>query len=226
MEISANVHCLDLGSANCYLCLEESGLTLIDTGMPNQKDNIFNYLVRIGHSPAGLRRILITHADIDHAGSLAEIQAATGVPVYAAAETAAYLARGQGPPHLPRPVQFLANRFVRYTPVPAGMITLVTDGTVLPILDGLEVLATPGHTPDHHSFYSRAHGVLFAGDALNTRPGRVQLTPKAITADMAAARQSALRLLRLAPAVFACGHGQPLQSHNMDDLMALMHTLQ
>ena len=70
-------------------------------------------------------------------------------------------------------------------------------------------------------------GAPIRGLSISAEQARaMDLTPKAITADMTAARQSALRLLRLAPAIFACGHGQPLQSHNMDDLMALMHTLQ
>jgi glyoxylase-like metal-dependent hydrolase (beta-lactamase superfamily II) len=87
------------------------------------------------------------------------------------------------------------------------------------------VLATPGHTPDHFSFFSPTAGVLFAGDALNTRDGRINLTPPRITADKTAARQSGIRLLELSPAVIACGHGTPSTKHTTDELMHIFDTL-
>jgi glyoxylase-like metal-dependent hydrolase (beta-lactamase superfamily II) len=62
--------------------------------------------------------------------------------------------------------------------------------------------------------------VFFAGDALNTRNGRINPSPKRITADREAANQSAIRLLQLTPAVLACGHGAPLTNHSSQDLMA------
>ena len=68
-------------------------------------------------------------------------------------------------------------------------------------------------------------GVLVAGDALNTRDGRLQRTPKGITADEAAANHSAIRLLELAPKVIACGHGVPMQDVTKAELMALLETL-
>ncbi len=107
----------------------------------------------------------------------------------------------------------------------AGEVVVTADGDVLPLLGGLHVLATPGHTPDHFSFYSPTLGVLFAGDALNTRNGRLQATPPSITADPDAARRSALRLLALAPAVIACGHGKPFIGHSADDVMSLFNEL-
>ena len=70
--------------------------------------------------------------------------------------------------------------------------------------------------------YSPAAGVLFAADALNTRDGRLQLTPRRITADQAAAERTAARLLELSPAVIACGHGAPLVDNRaaIADLLA------
>jgi len=86
-------------------------------------------------------------------------------------------------------------------------------------------MATPGHTPDHHSFYCPTRGLLFAGDALNTRNGRLQRTPKRITANQQQANQSARKLLELTPATFACGHGSPMQNHSSEDIMQLFNQL-
>jgi glyoxylase-like metal-dependent hydrolase (beta-lactamase superfamily II) len=87
------------------------------------------------------------------------------------------------------------------------------------VLGDLQPLAAPGHTLDHYAFFSPSTGVLFAGDALNTRDDRLQLTPKRITADLPAARRTARRLLDLHPTLFACGHGSPLKQPDTTQLL-------
>ena len=135
------------------------------------------------------------------------------------------LQKGKSPQHMPWPIQFVIDRFFGYKPVQAEVIERIADGDHLPIMGSLQVVATPGHTSDHHSFYNPSQGVLFAGDALNTRNGRLQSTPKRITADPEAARRSAIRLLQLAPGTIACGHGPPSSQHSSDDLMKLFNQL-
>lgn len=224
-SVVPHVYRLEAGYVNLYLCEEAGGLTLIDSGTPKNQDVVWAALAELGRQRSDLKRILITHADIDHAGSAAAIQAETGAMVYAGSETAVLLQKGKSPQHMPWLVQFFLNTFMGFPPLPSEAIRVVQDGDVLTIAGGLQVLATPGHTLDHHSFYSPAQGVLFAGDALNTRDGRLQSTPKRITADQEAARRSAIRLLELAPAAIACGHGAPSSAHSGDDLMALFNQL-
>jgi glyoxylase-like metal-dependent hydrolase (beta-lactamase superfamily II) len=206
----ADVLWIDTGSVNVYLCRDADGFTLIDAAMPGKTDLIFARLAEWGGQPGDLKRIVITHADVDHAGSAAELQARSGAMVYCGAATAALLAEGRSPRHMPRPVQFILDHFVRYKAVDRAAIRPVTDGDALPVLGGLRVLAAPGHTLEQHAFYSQAAGVLFAADALNTRDGRLQTTPPRITADRAAAERTAVQLLQLSPQVIACGHGAPL----------------
>ncbi len=222
--ILPDVFWLDGGSVNLYLCVDADGLTLIDTGMPRHEELVLTAVHQSGHQPADLKRIFITHADLDHAGSAAAIQAATGATVYAGQETAALLRDGRSPAHMPALIHWVLNTFMKYRPVPAMALHTFAVGDVLPALGGLEVLASPGHTPDHHSFYSPARGILFAGDALNTRNGRLQTTPPRITADQQAARQSALQLLERAPAIIACGHGIP-QHTRPEELRPLINQL-
>lgn len=217
MQIRPDVFWIDTRSSNVYFCRDADGWTLIDTGMPGAVDRILNALEELGGSPANLKRILLTHADLDHAGGVAELQRRTGAEVWAGGLTADYLAMGQGPPHLPGPIQFLADRFVRYKPYPRGQVKLFSDGQTLPILGGLVALATPGHTPDHFSFRAPEAGIVFAGDALNTRRVYLRSTPRWITADRPAADHSALRLLDLDPVVIAAGHGKPLALEAADD---------
>lgn len=226
MEIHPQVHCFATRAVNSYLCVEAGGLTLIDASTPNQADMILNYVLRIGRQPWEIRRIVITHTDRDHVGSLAELQGATGATVIAGEASISWLQRGMAPAHLPRPMQFVVDRLFKYEPLPLNVLKAIRPGEVLPVLGGLRAIATPGHTPDHLAYYSRVTGVLFAGDALSTGEGRVGLSPGFITADERIARQSARALLELAPAVVACGHGRPLQAHTMNELMALSQALE
>lgn len=224
-EIAPNIHWLETSSSNIYLIVEPPHIVLIDTGMPKQQALVFDLLQQLGHAATDLSHILVTHADVDHAGSLAALQAASGAQVLAGAETARLITRGKSPKHLPLVMQWIADTFVKYAPIDEAAVSVVQDGDTLPFLGGLQVLASPGHTTDHFSFFSPTLGVLFAGDALNTRNGRINLTPSRITADQTAARLSGIRLLQLAPAVIACGHGTPSTKHSSNELMALFNIL-
>jgi glyoxylase-like metal-dependent hydrolase (beta-lactamase superfamily II) len=224
-EIVPNVYWLKGKASNLYLCVDEDGVTLVDCDLPKQQDEVWQALADIGRKPTDVRRILLTHADMDHAGSAAAIQKKTGATVYASEATAVLLQKGNSPKHMPWMAQFLIDHFVSYTAVPETAIEVIHEGDVLPILGGLQVIASPGHTLDHVSFYSPSASVHFAGDALNTRGGKIQRTPERITADQEAANRSAVDLLELAPTTIACGHGVPSQQHTDQDLTLLVNTL-
>ena len=102
------------------------------------------------------------------------------------------------------------RRFVLATAPPAAADETLADGQVLPVLGGLQVLATPGHTPGHLSFYAPGPGILFAGDSLRVLGGRLRVSSGPNTADEAAAAASASRQLALQPRLLCAGHGAAL----------------
>lgn len=220
-QITTDVYWIDTGMVNCYVVRDGAELCLIDTGVPRASNKIIDAIGEIGFEPTAITRILITHADIDHVGGLSACLAASNAAAFAGAETAALAAQGQSPRHMPALIQFIGDIFFRYPKVATDRITLIQPGDTLPVLGGLEVLATPGHTLDHLSFYSPSTGVLFAGDIISTRDGRLQLTPPRITADQDAANRSALHIFELSPVVLACGHGAPLTDHVDKDMARL-----
>jgi glyoxylase-like metal-dependent hydrolase (beta-lactamase superfamily II) len=184
----------------------ESGLAVIDAGLPGSTPGVLELIQELGHSLHDVRHVLITHADTDHVGGLKTLVDATGAEVYASAQAAGYLKRRASPPHLPMPKRLITrvtNWFVRRAVTVSHQ---VSDGETLPIAGGIQVIATPGHTPDHVCYYWERERVLFAGDLLNNRSGLV-LTPDGITWDMAAAKASARRVLQLDPAAICMGHG-------------------
>lgn len=225
-KILPDIYLLDGSSSNFYLCVDQNGLFLVDTGMPKRAHLVWAAIEKLGRERSDLNRILITHADLDHAGSAAAIQAETGATIYTGAETAELLKRGKSPKHMPWFAQFILDYFMGYTAVSFHNIHICLDGEQLPMLGGLQVITAPGHTLDQHAFYSPSRGILFAGDALNTRQDRLQITPKSVTADITAAHRTAIRLLQYHPQVIACGHGKPLDTTNRNDASNLLNQLQ
>ena len=117
-QLLPNVYWIDAGFVNFYLCRDEDGLTVIDSGMPKKQGLLWQVLTDLGYQRSDLKRILITHADIDHAGSASAIQKETGAMVYASKPTAVYLRTGKSPDHLPRLIQWLSNKFFHYPAIP------------------------------------------------------------------------------------------------------------
>lgn len=210
MEIAPNVHWINLGQVNVFLITEEDGLTLIDAGTPRKQSDILSYVRQIGRDPNDIRRILITHADIDHVGSLAAVQKATGAAVYASQASAALIAKGAPPKHNFWPMD-LVGKFWKYTPISKRMNT-IDESDSLPVLGGLEVINTPGHTMDHISFFSPSTGIAFIGDEFSTRNDKLGISPSMISADAAAVAASGRKLLDLNITLFACGHGTPMKN--------------
>lgn len=210
MEIMPGIHWLKAGYANVFLCVEPEGLTLVDSGTPWQAKKILNYMGRIGEPPDRLKRILITHADLDHAGSAAALHRMTGATVIGGAQTVALMRRGRSSPHIQKPMGTLGNFFNRYAAVKDDAMQVAAVDQMLPMLGGLRLMTTPGHTPDHCAFYSAERGVVFTGDALGISDGTLALPPPIITDDVAAARESARQLLTLEAGAYLCGHGDPL----------------
>ncbi len=222
-KLLPSLYWIDGKFSNLYLCIDDDGLTLIDSGKPNSLKLVEEAVVEAGYALSDVKRIIITHADWDHAGSAAAIQSATGGTVFAGEKTAVYFQTRTKPKHLPRLFELISAPFSRYTAVET--VTIIKDGDILPVLGGLRAIPTPGHTDDHLSFYSPTTGVLFAGDALDTRNDNLNRTPARITADEEAANQSAITLLSLTPVIIACGHGTPLQGHDNSVIMKLLYLL-
>jgi glyoxylase-like metal-dependent hydrolase (beta-lactamase superfamily II) len=174
MKIADNVFVVPGVTANTYLLAGPEGLTLIDTGLPYSQRTILKYVASKGWSARDIKRILITHADLDHYGCLAALRRASGACTYASPLEASAMARGASS----RPIKYTAdtllqrlamalfNRILRATPVQVDEI--LAEGQILPVLDGLHVVETPGHSPNHLSFFAPVSGILFCGDSMRS----------------------------------------------------------
>jgi glyoxylase-like metal-dependent hydrolase (beta-lactamase superfamily II) len=214
MELRPGIHLVDGVSSNTFLLVEDGGMAIVDTGMPGSGPKIAAYIRAIGRRPEELRHILLTHQHVDHVGGAAELARLTGAQVAAHPLDTPAIA-GKGPRELPRPVlmrvAFRALVVSRLRPV---VVThALADGEVLPVFaaeGGLRVVATPGHTTGHVSFYLPGRRALFPGDAYRHRGDAVAPTPAIFSTDVPEMLRSLRALSQLDVEASFPGHGRPI----------------
>jgi len=86
---------------------------------------------------------------------------------------------------------------------------LVSDGDELPILGGIKILHTPGHTLGSICLFLQQERLVIAGDVL-AHMFKLSLPSKAFTVDISQEIHSVKRLASLDFDVICFGHGSPL----------------
>lgn len=185
----------------------DDGLILIDAGISNAKSTVAKMLNSIGRTFQDLKHILITHADFDHVGGLGGIVKSCHATVYASAASAPFMQAQKSPPHVIFPLSLMTGALARLQGE-LKVDKVVEDGEVLPLVGGIRAIATPGHTPDHFSYFWEAEKVLFAGDLLfGLQASKISFSPGIITYSKQMTRDSARKVMELAPKFICVGHG-------------------
>jgi glyoxylase-like metal-dependent hydrolase (beta-lactamase superfamily II) len=196
---------------NCYLLREDDGFTLIDTNMSGQTQAIIQAAKKLG---LPITRIVLTHAHVDHVGSLDALhEALPDVPVAISERDVRFLSGDKSlDPSEPQ------------VPLRGGYPICKTKPTILfnegDRIGSLELIATPGHTPGHVAFLDTRDRSLIAGDAYQTQggvavSGTIELLfplPALATWHKGLALESARKLVALKPSVLAVGHGRVLNN--------------
>jgi len=204
-----------------------NGPTLVDTGLPGQQDAIASALGEANVRVQDLKRIILTHQDIDHVGSLHDLAQASGARVLAHATEAPYI-DGSELPRFARP-EILAQR-PELRPVaerfrPTRIDEQLHDGTRIDLADGVRVIFSPGHTPGHICLYLERTKTLITGDALTANEGRLYGPNESATPDMVSARQSVEKLAGLDVRAIICYHGGVVSEHANEQLRRVVQEL-
>jgi glyoxylase-like metal-dependent hydrolase (beta-lactamase superfamily II) len=195
---------------NLSLLVDGEELTLVDAGLPDQEGLIAAAIEEDGFSTTQLKRIIITHQDMDHVGSLFALKEQTNATVLALDAEVSFIDGSKPSPKMPPKERLDANpafaemiRNLRRTPVDQAL----TDGEILDIVGGVRAIATPGHTPGHMSLYLERTKTIIAGDALTADNGRLNGPMPIATPDMVSAMTSVRKLGELDVETIVCYHG-------------------
>ncbi len=198
------------GMINCFLVKEDDGLTLVDTGLAGSAPGILKAARTLG---APIRRILLTHAHIDHVGStdnlirkLSDIQFFIGQRESRLLRQDFSLDAGEA-----------GKKLFGFPGVKSKPTRLLVDGDRV---GSLQAVFSPGHTPGHMAYLDVRDGSLIAGDAFTTQLGVTAAGafkfyfpfPALFSWNRECAAKSAKKLCNLKPARLAVGHGKTIES--------------
>ncbi len=236
MQLNDDVYVLPLSMVrdgqtytyNLSLILDPTqGPTLVDTGLPGQLEQIGGALAPASVQVADLKRIVLTHQDIDHVGSLHDLAQASGALVLAHEIEAPFI-DGTELPRFASPAM-LASRpelrpvVERFQPTPVDR--KLQDGARLDLAGGARVVFTPGHTIGHMCLYLERSRTVIAGDALTASDGRLLGPNQNATSDMATAVRSVQKLAALEVQAIVCYHGGVVQDDAGSQLRRLAEEL-
>jgi glyoxylase-like metal-dependent hydrolase (beta-lactamase superfamily II) len=209
--IHPDVFPIETLAANCYLVRSPDGTLLIDAGLNGSFKMIERRMTAAGISLAGLRLILITHADGDHYGGLAALKALAPKAVACASQPEAdAMAMGRMSRELkPKGIQkFLYQAVSGFVSSPAVRVErVIKPGDSFNWLGGLIALDSKGHTPGHLSFYSKSTGILFAGDSVLVHGEELVPAHGSNCWDEVLGKEAFERQLALKPTAILGGHG-------------------
>jgi glyoxylase-like metal-dependent hydrolase (beta-lactamase superfamily II) len=208
LEVANGVYQLPNSFVNLYLILEADGLTLIDAGLAKSGPKVaLEAIQKLGRESKDLKRILFTHSDPDHTGGAAELKHISGSSLQASAHEASMMAQGQpGRPPNNAFVKLMVALMVPRIPAQTADV-LLEDGQEIPVLGGLRVINTPGHTPGHVSFYSSSQKILFAGDSMRSEKDKLSFGAGPFTWDLNSGIESVRKQAKLEVDLVCCGHG-------------------
>ncbi len=207
---------------NWYLVADESGITIVDAGVPGYRPQLEPGLDVLGCAREDVRAILLTHGDGDHTGVATAVRDELGITVHLHPDDAAS-AHSRGKKKMDEGVlgemarpgawrlfgHFAANGGARppvldgTTPVERGALDVPGKPIVIP---------TPGHTPGHVAYWFADHGSLFVGDLLCTwHPTRGRLGPQTTPFNVSTPQsiKSLTEIENLDAKLVLPGHGDP-----------------
>jgi glyoxylase-like metal-dependent hydrolase (beta-lactamase superfamily II) len=214
------IYRLSLRGVNAYLVDDGGDWTLVDAGTPWDASRVRDGLAEAGLAARDLSRVLLTHYDLDHVGTLAALDLAPDAEVRLADPDAAQFEGAETPPlanhkgALQRATRFLLS-------LPDVPITRVADGDRI---GGFTAHRTPGHTPGHTAFVHADLGAAFVGDLVTgDDDGSLDASPWLVCYDVDGNAASIRSFAERAPDVdvVAMGHGEPVRTGGGRALRAL-----
>jgi len=210
MKLTDDVIKLDCTKgSHVYAVTGGDGVTLIDTSVPGKGEAILSELEAYGVHPDGVRRILLTHHDVDHIGSAAFLQEKTGCDIYIHPKDYPYIMEGEKRDGI--------KRFI-------GALMKVQKPKEVKRIEGdfigdFAVIPSPGHTRGHTAY--RFRDVLFLGDLVRSSNGKLAMSP--IMNWSKTELLNSIKSLPVGGAVWLCpAHGEPVNISAWDEFIKII----
>ena len=200
-KITDNLFAIDdKGDVNLYIYTDGSHTICIDAGYWFSK-NMGKEFSKVGIEPSSVSHLFLTHADMDHGGSLdcdSKPNWFKNAQIYIS-DKENKITKGL----IPR--KLLAKVITVKSPVEIKRpINIINDGDEIKIgTIKIKAIATPGHTPGHLSYLINDE-ILCVGDALNLKDGKVKPFYKFWNMDHETDIQSVRKLARLSNITTLC----------------------
>lgn len=199
------------GLINLYVVVEDDGLTVVDTAVAGTETHIAEAAEKLG---LPVRRILLTHSDSDHVGSLDALHERYPEAEVLISRREARLLSGDMSLE-PGEADIPLNK--KDPGIKTHPTRLLEDGDRV---GSLQAVASPGHSPGHMAFLDTRDNTLIAGDAFVTQGGFAVAgqmrwlfpLPHWATWHKPTALESAYKLTALEPKRLAVGHGPVLEN--------------
>lgn len=202
------------------LLSDENEMILIDCGYPNFLSLIGECAIKNNINLDNLTKLIITHHDFDHMGSLAEFKRKyPNIKIMGAKEDIPYIEGKRKSLRLQQAeciYESLSNEEKPQAQIfhktlesveNCKVDIVLNDGDILDIAGGIEVVATPGHMPGHISIYHKGSKSMVVGDALVLDNGELSIALPKYTLDMNEALRSIEKISNYDMDRIICYHG-------------------
>jgi glyoxylase-like metal-dependent hydrolase (beta-lactamase superfamily II) len=249
MHIAPGVEMLELkaelmdGPNTFYptLLWDQQDVVLVDAGLPGMASLIRGAIEQALVPFEKITRIIITHHDLDHIGSLGDLQRELPHPVQVLSHAmeVPYI-QGELIPIKMTPAmrkqmegQMKSVSEERRQAMQSMMDAMknqklkvdrtISDGEVLPYCGGIQIIHTPGHTPGHVCLFHITSKTMIAGDALFVENGKLVPAPSFINADTRTAIESLRKLAGCDITSIIAYHGGLYRDYPNQRLVQILH---
>jgi len=213
----------EMQTINPVMLIGNRDVVLVDCGYPNFLPLLETEMKSKGIDPDSLTKVLITHHDDDHMGSLYEIKRKyPNVKVVASEIESEYISGRKKSLRLLQAEEVLKNlpseqkhfeiEFIESLRKvkPVNVDITVKDGDHFDWAGGCQVVSTPGHMPGHISLFLKETNSIVTGDSAVVENGKLVIANPQFTLDLNMAEQSLEKIIAINADNYYCFHGGKL----------------
>lgn len=215
----------EMQTINPVLVIDKNDVVLVDCGYPNFLSLLEDEMKSKGIDPNSLTKVLITHHDDDHMGSLSELKEKyPNIKIVSSEIDSEYISGKKKSLRLEQAEEVLKDlpqeqkQFgIEFCETlrkvnPVNVDITVKDGDYFDWGGGCQVISTPGHMPGHISLYLKETNSIITGDAAVIENNKLVIANPQFALDLELAKKSLEKLISMNADNYYCYHGGKFDS--------------